>query len=487
MIATFFINPLWSLSTTPYQHLVGDLGIWCPKACLFSDATYQLQQQERIDAGDEGWMYVCWEPSFPYPNLLMDMPAMYHRVLPWVAKKYNNKGICYWNVSYWTFVADPWFDMRTVKDLSMECYGDGSLLYPGRRAGVDLVNGPVSSIRLEVLRDGLDDYDYLCMVESCCGADRMANYMNQMVSSVSSFQTDPWTMDTVRQAMGSEIEANFSTEKFPDGFQRTYKKCHLFSEGFESGGFMAKGWTSNGCSLTDTSANVYAGTYSAVLNGTDSLTKTLSTESYENIQLAYTYKTVDLSFYQRFYTEWYDGSSWHTLESPAGTNSTYQQRVFTLPAEASDNSHFQIRFRLSAGTSNYAYLDHIKITGESIQQQHQLSGDANDDGVVDVGDLGILAANYGMSSGATWDMGDFNGDGAVDVGDLGILAANYGTSTSGADFNTDYAKVFSTTTSSRTADVMSEDDSTSTLCASLGFSLIAGLALLGLMVIKMEG
>jgi hypothetical protein len=54
-----------------------------------------------------------------------------------------------------------------------------------------------------------------------------------------------------------------------------------------------------------------------------------------------------------------------------------------------------------------------------------IPGDANLDGSVDVGDLGILAANYGITSGATWEMGDFNGDGAVDVGDLGILSAHY--------------------------------------------------------------
>ena len=55
-----------------------------------------------------------------------------------------------------------------------------------------------------------------------------------------------------------------------------------------------------------------------------------------------------------------------------------------------------------------------------------LPGDANGDGMVDVGDLGILAANYGTASGATWGQGDFNSDGAVDVGDLGILASCYG-------------------------------------------------------------
>jgi hypothetical protein len=49
-------------------------------------------------------------------------------------------------------------------------------------------------------------------------------------------------------------------------------------------------------------------------------------------------------------------------------------------------------------------------------------GDANNDGIVDVGDLGILSVNwedFGIAP-------DFNRDRVVDVGDLGLLSANWG-------------------------------------------------------------
>lgn len=52
-------------------------------------------------------------------------------------------------------------------------------------------------------------------------------------------------------------------------------------------------------------------------------------------------------------------------------------------------------------------------------------GDTDNDGLVGVGDLGVLAANWGQS-GRTWATGDFTGDGMVNVGDLGVLAANWG-------------------------------------------------------------
>jgi hypothetical protein len=116
------------------------------------------------------------------------------------------------------------------------------------------------------------------------------------------------------------------------------------------------------------------------------------------------------------------------------------------------------------------------------QEDEAIPGDANGDDVVDVGDLGILAANYG-GSGKTWEQGDFNNDGIVDVGDLGILAAHYGTSSqSSLSFEADYAKVFGTTAES----VTSEDDTDSSLCSSLGLSLIAGLTFMGLMLVKRE-
>ena len=55
-----------------------------------------------------------------------------------------------------------------------------------------------------------------------------------------------------------------------------------------------------------------------------------------------------------------------------------------------------------------------------------IPGDANNDQMVDVSDLGILAGNWDTPTGMVWGDGDFSGDGAVDVSDLGILAGNWG-------------------------------------------------------------
>ena len=52
------------------------------------------------------------------------------------------------------------------------------------------------------------------------------------------------------------------------------------------------------------------------------------------------------------------------------------------------------------------------------------AGDANQDGHVNVDDLGILASNYD-SAGKHWENADFTHDYTVNVDDLGVLASNY--------------------------------------------------------------
>jgi hypothetical protein len=56
------------------------------------------------------------------------------------------------------------------------------------------------------------------------------------------------------------------------------------------------------------------------------------------------------------------------------------------------------------------------------------AGDANNDGAVNVGDLGILAGNWQQVTvlGKSWQEGDFTGDDIVNVGDLGVLAGAWG-------------------------------------------------------------
>jgi hypothetical protein len=56
--------------------------------------------------------------------------------------------------------------------------------------------------------------------------------------------------------------------------------------------------------------------------------------------------------------------------------------------------------------------------------KYTYAGDANLDGKVDIGDLGLLAGAWQQSS-KVWVDGDFTYNGTVDIGDLGLLAGNW--------------------------------------------------------------
>lgn len=130
-----------------------DLGVMCPllPAIDTSIAAYQSGR------GQESWWYVCLAPKPPYPNLFIDMPSTNYRLIPWMSWKYDVTGLLYWATTFWS-QTNPWNDPETYTTT----YGDGCLFYP------PLVSDEViPSIRLEVLRDGIEDYDYLAILREC--------------------------------------------------------------------------------------------------------------------------------------------------------------------------------------------------------------------------------------------------------------------------------------------------------------------------------
>jgi hypothetical protein len=88
---------------------------------------------------------------------------------------------------------------------------------------------------------------------------------------------------------------------------------------------------------------------------------------------------------------------------------------------------------LTPGTYYYFRVLAYNTAGNSptpgLEQLAPIPGDINCDGLVDVADYDIWAANVGATN-ATWTQGDLNGDGLVDVADYDIWAANVGATAS---------------------------------------------------------
>jgi len=65
-----------------------------------------------------------------------------------------------------------------------------------------------------------------------------------------------------------------------------------------------------------------------------------------------------------------------------------------------------------------------------------ISGDANRDNRVNLGDFNVLAANFGQTP-REWATGDFNGDETVNLLDFNLLAANFGQTAAGPQVTPD--------------------------------------------------
>ncbi len=107
----------------------------------------------RVRQGGQVWWYVNQLPARPYANLLLDFMGVEHRALFWQAWAMGATGFHYGGVNYSKPGVDPWQDQLDLTPAQ----GDGFLVYPGPQ-------GPVNSIRWELVRDGLEDCDYLSIL-----------------------------------------------------------------------------------------------------------------------------------------------------------------------------------------------------------------------------------------------------------------------------------------------------------------------------------
>ena len=158
---------------TPAE-LAGLVDIWCPLSSSLAEGMDFYRQ--RLAADDTLWLYVCCAPKPPYANFFVDQPAIDHRILFWQARQAGVTGVLYWCVCWWDGLpgpangqaAFPQVPIRFAEHLqtytSFGANGDGLLVWPGPEMT------PYPSIRLEVVRDGIEDYEYLALLERCVQA-----------------------------------------------------------------------------------------------------------------------------------------------------------------------------------------------------------------------------------------------------------------------------------------------------------------------------
>ncbi len=180
--------------------------VWCPKINLFKDQWFVDYMHDRDKKGDRAWWYVCWEPGLPYSNVFIDMDGFHHRVLLWQQYLHDVRGLLYWSTTWWGKV-NPWDCSSTVAGLSYYCFGDGSMFYPGNRVGID---GPVGSLRFEILRYGIEDFYMLQMAEEAFGREWVDELVKNVSPNVREYNDDHDELDRTRIIIGNKLSEHYS-------------------------------------------------------------------------------------------------------------------------------------------------------------------------------------------------------------------------------------------------------------------------------------
>jgi len=227
------------LTEQPETGLAGPVDIWCPVSYNYDHAA----AEKRRPCGERFWWYVCCGPKAPHCTLFIDHPATELRVWLWQTWQRDIRGILVWRANYWnsgTAFPDPAKPQNPYEDpmgyvsgystpKGVKRYwgnGDGRFIYPPRSAAVPGLRGPqpvirppVSSIRWEMLREGIEDYEMLYMLRELLERRRadlspqqIAQYESllavpeSITRDMTTFTTDPAPIYTRRAAIARAIE-----------------------------------------------------------------------------------------------------------------------------------------------------------------------------------------------------------------------------------------------------------------------------------------
>jgi hypothetical protein len=144
-------------------HFIDTLEIWVPK--LDHLATWYDAYRKAQAQGYELWFYtVGIFQGGSLPNKTVDVPLIESRILHWLNYRYGLKGYLHWGFNAWT--DDPF-------EAPGEHRGDGWHVYPKK-------NGLINSLRWEQMRNGIQDYEYLWMLE-----DKIKNVKDKLSERLS--------------------------------------------------------------------------------------------------------------------------------------------------------------------------------------------------------------------------------------------------------------------------------------------------------------
>jgi glycosyl hydrolase family 123 len=194
---------------TSWGDLHGAVDIWCPLFTFFDDEK-AARARER---GEVLWTYtaLCQKAPPYHPNFAavggqpgmfwqIDFPLLNYRLPLWMSWRHKIEGLLYWSAVHW---GDPERDVWTDPAFRNRYNGEGYLLYPGSEAGI---LGPVPSLRIKALRDGLEDYAYFSLLAGLGESDFIEKETAKVVHSWWKWDDDAERIYALRSAVAKRIQ-----------------------------------------------------------------------------------------------------------------------------------------------------------------------------------------------------------------------------------------------------------------------------------------
>jgi hypothetical protein len=190
---------------------LGKLDIYCPVLGLIDHMFPRFQQLQ--SEGAEVWFYTCCEPVGRYPNRFLDQSLLKVRVLHWINYLYDLKGYLHWALNRWS--DDDPFTQYGMSGPTLPL-GDEAIAYPGK-------NGLSGSLRFSAQRDGIQDFEYLWVLEHEYRSikerlgeketvwlqprQRSLELCRRVIRSFNDYTRDPDILLDTRCAIAEEIES----------------------------------------------------------------------------------------------------------------------------------------------------------------------------------------------------------------------------------------------------------------------------------------
>ena len=176
--------------------------IWVPLTPV-----YDLERAKAARArGREVWWYTCISPPHPYANWYIEYPALEPRLLWWMTYQQRVPGYLY----YFTNLRHGQTELMRIDGHNKTNWnpaswrtanGDGCFIYSGP-------DGPVSTIRCENIRDGLEDTELLYLLEKKLGDGGTAGLAlcGELIKSLTEYTGAVQKFGEVRRALLELLE-----------------------------------------------------------------------------------------------------------------------------------------------------------------------------------------------------------------------------------------------------------------------------------------